>query len=92
MAGIGGGGGVAQDESGGWGYHTGTSGTVVVTGRIVCVACTSPSATPATVLFNAGSPIGVAAGGAFAVNPRGLLANATIVFDSTSSYFVEYLA
>lgn len=81
------------DESGTWGYNAGTSGTVAVAAnkRVLAITATAPPLLGATMTINGGQTITIPAGTSITIQPRANLTAPTLVFTSTSAYFVEFV-
>lgn len=98
---MGGGGGVlAPDESGTWGYSSGTNGIVTLTGnkRVLQITAVAQEAA-ATITINGGDTVNLPYGStdkvssAITIEPKGNLVDPVIVFSSgVDSYFVEYVS
>lgn len=76
--------------TGTWGYQSGTSGTVNI-GASVRVAMITAAAGSGGGSFtiNGGSSVTIPANSSITISPRGILVAPTLVFTSTSAYFVE---
>jgi hypothetical protein len=85
--------GKTPDESGVWGYASGTNGTVTVGAnrRILQISVVATALLDATFTINAGQTITVPKNTSLTVSPRANLTNPTIVFTGSASYFVEYV-
>lgn len=83
--------GQANDEAGTWAQYAGVSGTVTVVGRVVGLACRTSTSSPGSVVIDALPAIPVPSSTALEIDPRGLLLNPVVVFDTTTAYLVEVL-
>jgi hypothetical protein len=85
--------GKIPDESGSWGYNSGTSGTLNVAAnkRILQITAAAQSLTGASMTVNGGQTITIPAGSSVTITPKANLVAPTIVFTSTASYFVEFV-
>lgn len=81
------------DESGTWGYNAGVSGTLTVAAnkRILAITATAGALVGATMTINGGQTITIPAGTTITISPRANLTAPTLVFTSTTSYFVEFI-
>ena len=81
------------DLSGTWGYNAGTSGTLTVAAnkRVLAITATAPPLLAASMTINGGQSITIPAGTSITINPRANLTAPTLVFTSTSAYFVEFI-
>lgn len=78
--------------SGVWDYRTGSAGTVVLpAGARVRGIAASTTTSPGTLMINGGTPTPIAANDSIEIEPSGNLVAPTIIFDSTVSYFVEFV-
>lgn len=85
-------------ESGVWGYAGGVNGSVPLTGGKRVLQITAIALEGAgSIQINGGDVIPLPYGGtdkvssALTIEPKGRLVDPTIVFASTSSYFIEYV-
>lgn len=79
-------------SSGTWDHRTGTAGTVVLpAGARVLGIAASTTASPGTLMINGGTPTPIPVNDSIAVEPAGNLVAPTIIFDSTASFFVEFV-
>jgi hypothetical protein len=84
---------------GAWGYSSGTSGTVTLTGgkRVLQITAVALEAA-GSFTINGGDVIALPYGSSdkvsteITIEPQGNLTNPTIVFTGTDSYFVEYVS
>lgn len=85
--------GKLPDLSGTWGYNAGTSGTLAVAAnkRILAITATAPTLAAASMTINGGQTITIPAGTTITISPRANLTSPTLVFTSTTSYFVEFI-
>jgi hypothetical protein len=81
------------DLSGTWGYNAGTAGTLTVAAnkRVLAITATAPPLLGATMTINGGQTITIPAGTTITISPRANLTAPTLVFTSTSAYFVEFI-
>jgi hypothetical protein len=81
------------DESGTWGYNSGTAGTLTVAAnkRILAITATAGALLGASMTINGGQTITIPAGASITIAPRANLTAPTLVFTSTASYFVEFI-
>lgn len=81
------------DLSGTWGYGAGLSGTLVVAAnkRIMSITATAAPLVPASMTINGGQTITIPAGTSITIQPRANLIAPTLVFTTTSAYFVEFI-
>lgn len=81
------------DLSGTWGYNAGLSGTLVVAAnkRIMSITATAAPLVPASMTINGGQTITIPAGTSITIQPRANLIAPTLVFTTTSAYFVEFI-
>ncbi len=85
-------------EAGTWGYNSGTSGTVILTGskRVLSISAVAQEAS-ASITINGGDTITLPYGStdkassAVTIEPKANLTDPTIVFTSTKSYLIEYV-
>ncbi len=79
-------------QHGAWDYRAGIAGTVVVPAgaRVIGIAA-SAGAGAGSVVINGGNAFPVAINSAVSITPLGNVTGATIIFDSTDSYFVEFV-
>lgn len=86
------------DQSGTWGYASGTSGTEVLTGgkRVLQITAIALEAA-ATITINGGDTITIPYGStdsvssSITIEPKGNLTDPTLVFTGTDSYLVEFV-
>jgi len=85
--------GKLPDLSGTWGYNAGTSGTVMVAAnkRVLAITATAAPLLAASMTINGGQTITIPAGTSITIQPRANLTAPTLVFTSTSAYFVEFI-
>lgn len=81
------------DESGVWGYNSGTSGslTVAANKRILSITASAAPLVAASMTINGGQTIVIPAGTTITITPKANLTAPTIVFTATISYFVEFV-
>lgn len=90
--------GKLPDVSGTWGYNSGVSGTLVLSGgkRVLQITAIAEEAA-ATITINGGDTITLPYGttdkvsSAITIEPKGNLTNPTIIFTATKAWFVEYV-
>lgn len=90
--------GKTPDLSGTWGYNSGTSGTLTLTGskRVLQITAIAQQAA-ASLTINAGNTITLPYGSTdkasstITIEPKGNLTDPTIVFTGTVGFFVEYV-
>lgn len=81
------------NETGAWAYRAGASGTVAVpAGRRVLQITATAGAADATMTINGGDTITIPAYRALTIEPKGNLVAPSIVFTSTTAYFIEDVA
>jgi hypothetical protein len=80
-----------EREAGQWAYASGIAGAATAPGRVLQITAAAPRLLDATFSINGGAVITIPAGQALTVEPKGNLANASIVFTGTASYFIEYV-
>lgn len=91
-------GGKLPDISGTWGYHSGTNGTLNMSGskRVLQITAIALEAA-ATITINGGDVITLPYGStdkassSITIEPRGNLTDPALIFTGTDSYFVEYV-
>lgn len=81
---------ISDNEDGVWDYYAGTSGTVVVTGRVLTISATG-SLLGGTVTINSGDAIPVNEFSAVTLEPKANLVNPTVVFTGTDGYMIEVI-
>lgn len=78
--------------TGTWGYNAGVSGTVTLTGSKRVRSITAISTSGGSVTINGGDSIPIPANFAFNLPIDAQLTDATFVFSSTDSYFLDYVS
>lgn len=80
-------------EYGTWAYQAGVSGTEAIpSGKRVLGITAVTGASAGSIVIDSGDAITVPANSAVEIQPKANLVAPTIVFDSTTSYLVEYVA
>jgi hypothetical protein len=88
-----------SNQSGTWGYNSGTAGTLALTGgkKVLQITAIAEEG-PATITINGGDTIVLPYGesdkvsSAITIEPKGNLVNATIIFTNTKAYFCEWVS
>lgn len=75
-----------------WGYAAGTSGTPTIGAGKRVISITAFASSAGSMTINGGDSIPLPANLAVSIAPLGNLVNPTLVFTSTSSFFVEWVA
>lgn len=86
------------DEAGTWGYASGATGTITLTGskRVLQITAVALEAA-GSITINGGDTIAIPYGAtdkvssSISIEPKGNLTDPVIVFTGTDSYFVEYV-
>lgn len=80
-----------SNQTGVWGYSSGVSGTVILTGGKKIISIAAHATTVGSVTINGGSSIPIPIGTGVSFEPKGNVVDPTIVFTSTDSYVIEYV-
>lgn len=85
--------GKLPDQSGTWGYDSGTAGSISISSGLRVLQITAVAgASGATMTINGGSTVTIPALTSITIEPKGNLTAPSLVFTSTTGYFVEYVS